>query len=163
MQTMLKHLLLLLLALPPLAGAAGLTLSPEGYGAVRFGMPIATAEKAVGQHTREPRKDDACQYVEFDKYPGIYFMLEDGVVVRADTSKNLSNSAGASINMDIEAFMAGRAHENLEVRDIDGLSKLYLLKTPDKKAALVLYTVYGKVRGMWAGTDPAYTYYEGCM
>ncbi|NVO07982.1 MAG: hypothetical protein HXX19_19580 [Rhodoferax sp.] len=148
--------------LPALAWSAPPILTTEGYGAVRFGMPIAAAEKAMGQRTRYPRHGNDCQYVRFRKYPGIYFMVENGVVVRADTAKNLRNSAGVRMGMDIATFKAEHPQYEIEVQDIDGSSVMYLLKSPDQHAALVLFAVDGKVLDMWAGIAPAYTYDEGC-
>lgn len=163
MQIPFKHLLLLLLALPSLASAAPPVLSSTGYGVVRFGMPIAAAEKAVGQRTRERIQDTGCQYVEFRKYPGISFMVEHGVVVRADTDKNLRNSLGARMGMDMTAFMARHPELALEAQGSgeDGLT--YEIKAPDRDAAVVLFAEDGRLRSMWAGIAPAYTYYEGCL
>jgi hypothetical protein len=163
MKTTLKHLLLLLLALPTLVCAAPPTLTTQGYGAVHFGMPIAAAEKAMAQRTRQRIHNKDCQYVEFRKYPGIRFMVEAGIVMRADTDKNLRNSLGARMGMDMETFKA--RHPELELKALgsgeDGLT--YEIKAPEKDAALVLFAEDGKLRYMWAGIAPAYTYYEGCM
>lgn len=163
MQTTLKHLLALLLALPMLAHAAPPVLTTQGYGAVRFGMPIEAAVKAVGQRTRERLQDTGCQYVEFRKYPGISFMVEHGVVVRADTDKNLRNSIGARIGMNMEAFKARHPELGMEAQGSgeDGLT--WEIRAPDRDAALVLFSEDGKLRSMWAGMAPAYGYYEGCL
>jgi hypothetical protein len=163
MQTPLKHLLLLLLALPALALAAPPTLSPEGYGVIRFGMTLAAGEKAVGQRTRERRSQESCQYVSFRKLPGIYFMVEKGVVVRADTDKNLRNSLGARIGMDIRQIAARHPEVTPAVKDDFTDTLIYQFKAPDRDASIALYTDNGKVTNMWAGISPAYSYEEGCM
>ncbi|NVO05770.1 MAG: hypothetical protein HXX19_07465 [Rhodoferax sp.] len=150
----------MLLALPALVHAGTNMLTTQGYGAVRFGMSIAAAEKAVGQHTRERHSND-CQYVTFRKYPGISFMLEKRVVVRADLDKNLPNSASARLGMEAVRIEAVRDPYREQASDEDYVS--YALKTPDGHAALVVETVDGLVHGIWAGTFPAYTYYEGCL
>jgi hypothetical protein len=161
LQTLLKPLLWILLALPALAHAVTPMLTPEGYGAIRFGMPIAAAEKAMGQHTRERHRNDSCQFVTFRKYPGIRFMLERGVIVRGDADKNLPNTAGARLGMEAVRIEALRDQYREQASDQDFVS--YALKTPDGHAALVVETVDGLVHGIWAGLFPAYTYYEGCM
>ncbi len=161
LQTLLKPLLLMLLALPALAHAGAIPLTPEGYGLIRFGMSLAAAEKAMGQHTRERHHNDSCQYVTFRKYPGISFMLEKGLIVRGDADKNLPNAAGARLGMEAVRIEALRDQYREQESEQDYVS--YELKTPDGRAALVVETVDGLVHGIWAGLFPAYTYYEGCL
>lgn len=163
MRSTLKILLVLLMAVSSVAHAGSEILSIAGYGEIRLGMPIAEAENAVGEPTKEPHRGDDCHFVEFNKYPGVEFMVENSKVVRADTRKNIKNTFDVQMGMPIAKFKKKYPKERLEFWDIDGSSAMHVLKTPDQRAAFVLFTVDGKVVAMWSGTAPAYGYYEGCV
>ena len=83
-------LILLTITLAPRLALAGPdVLSPEGYGLVRFGITVERAEIVLKQRTTKPYEAAGCSYVEFKKYPRVQFMIEEGVVTRADATGDL--------------------------------------------------------------------------
>ncbi len=158
------HLALLTAALAPACAMAGPdTLSPMGYGAVRFGMKVQEAEIALKQRTTRPYEATGCGYVEFKKYPRLDFMIEDGVVTRADARGNVRNSANVRVGMTIAKIKALHPTVRIEPHKYDESGHYLILESNDGRAAIVLEEGRGKVTDIRAGLKPAVEYVERCL
>ena len=64
-------------------------LSPTGYGPIKFGARLDDIEKAIGPRLDPERPlDPGCGYVRFKTLPGVRFMVEGGIITRADAEYN---------------------------------------------------------------------------
>ena len=143
--------------------AAGGVLSPEGYGSVRFGMKIEDVEAALKQRATESYTKTGCDYAEFKKYPGLRFMIEDGVVTRADARKGVKNSAAVSEGMSLEAVRARFRTASIQPHKYDDDGHYVILSTEDGRSAIVLEESKGRVTAVRAGRKPSVEYVEGCL
>ena len=153
---------LLCLATTP-SFAAGGVLSPEGFASVRFGMKIEDVEVALKQRATEPYAKTGCDYAEFKKYPGLRFMIEDGVVTRADARKGVKNSAGVSVGMSLEAVKARFRTASIQPHKYDDEGHYVILSTEDGRSAILLEESKGRVTAVRAGRKPSVEYVEGCL
>lgn len=145
------------------AEAAAPILSAEGYGKLRFGAKLADVEQALGakaesQGVRHP----ACSMVRFAAAPGLRFMVENGVVTRADADAGIPNSLGVAVG-DTLAQVKARApalavapHEYVP----DG--HYLTISTGDGRAAIVMEEDGKAVTRIRAGLQPAVAYVETC-
>jgi hypothetical protein len=162
MSAVLRLALVTLLLLPG-AKADAHVLSPEGYGSVRFGMKVQQAELALKQHVTKPYSSTGCDYVEFRKYPGLRFMVEDGVLTRADARKNISNSAKVRVGMTLAKVREMHPSVKVDPHKYDDDGHYLILNTANGYAAIVLEESNGKVTHVRAGIKPAVEYVEGCL
>ena len=153
---------LLCLATAP-SFAAGGVLSPEGYGSVRFGMNIEDVEAALKQRATEPYTKTGCDYAEFKRYPGLRFMIEDGVVTRADARKGVKNSAKVSVGMSLKTVKARFPAASIQPHKYDDEGHYVILSTEDGSSAIVLEESKGRVTAVRAGRKPSVQYVEGCL
>lgn len=145
------------------AFAGGDVLSPRGYGVVRFGMNIQEAELKLRQKATEPYSGKGCDYIEFKKYPGLRFMVEDGVITRADARKDVRNSAKVRVGTSLDRIKAMHPHIEVEPHKYDDEGHYLILNTDDGHAALVFEESKGKVTDVRGGLKPAVEYVEGCL
>lgn len=157
----LASLLIVLVPLRTIAGAD--VLSPHGYGLVRFGMKVEEAEQTLKQRTTKPYDATGCDYVEFKKYPRVQFMVEDGVVTRADATRNVRNSANVRVGMTLAPVRAMHPSVKIEPHKYDDSGHYLILEADDGRAAIVLEVGGGKVTDIRAGLKPAVEYVERCL
>ena len=156
-----NHACLATLLLGVCAAAAGQTLSPDGYGKIHFGDRLDAVERRLGQKSAPRPADPACSIVRFKRYPRVSFMVEQGVITRADAKTVVRNSAGVTARMsakDAQRHQPGLRSE-LHKYDPDG-SYLVLPKGDDR--ALIFETSKGKLTRMRGGIKPAVDYVESC-
>jgi hypothetical protein len=61
------------------------------------------AQARMRQRARPAKRAAACDYVSFSKYPGIKFMVEKGIVTRAETRRHwINNPMGIKEGMSVE-------------------------------------------------------------
>ena len=140
-------------------------LTYSGYGAVRFGMPLAEAERAVGQPSKpeDPgAANESCHYVVFPRYHGVSFMLEDGRVVRADLDHTARNILGLAVGMKLSYV---RAHyPGVIVRPGSDQDHELVFKSRGGEPGEILAVEWdGAVMGIRGGILPAVEYVEGCL
>ena len=139
-------------------------LSPEAYGRVRFGATLAELETIAGEKS-EPMgadgSDQECTYVKLKKFPGLNFMVEKGIVTRADTEPGVENIAGVNIGDTLETVKekypkaAVTPHKYVPGGHdwtIVGAAKTAIVFEDDGK----------KIIGIRAGVEPSVSYSEGC-
>ena len=143
--------------------AAGEALSPQGYGQVRFGMKVRDVEAVLNQRTTEPYNQVGCDYAEFKKYPGLRFMVEDGVVTRADAREGVKNSANVIVGMTLKRIQARYPMARIEPHKYDDEGHYIILSSKDGGSAIVFEESKGRVTYVRAGRKPSVEYVEGCL
>ena len=144
--------------------AENLILSDKSYGLVTFGGKLKAIEKKVGEKAKGETGDNGCDYVTFKKYPEIKFMVEDGIVSRADAiSPQIQNKLQIKIGSSIEEVK--RMYPNVEVKPhkYDEKGHYLIFKSKDGKRAILFEEGDGKVTDTRAGIEPSVEYVEGCF
>ena len=150
---------------PPPKTVAAPMLSTSGYGAIRFGGKLNQLPQDIRaslKHSIDPAEFE-CTFVEFKRYPNVMFMVESGIITRADLLKNQPNSLDATFNMS-SAKLRSR-HPNMQVSQHEYEEKGHYLTFPtaNKKSAFVLEEVKGRITAIRAGLQPSVSYPEGCV
>jgi hypothetical protein len=73
------------LFLPELLGASENVLGPRHYGKVKFGVQIESVERLLGQKAEHFQRAPECDFVTFRNFPNARFIVENGVITRADS------------------------------------------------------------------------------
>ncbi len=140
-----------------------MSLGPDGYGAVKFGQPLATADRAVGARTDNRRLAPACDVVAFNAYPGVRFMVENGVITRADLlDLTLPNSTGITAAMTLDEIRRRHPEAIVAPHKYDPQGQTVVIRSPGRPRAVVLETSGGRIIRIRAGLQPAVEYVEGC-
>ena len=140
-------------------------MSVTGYGAVKFGAKLSNVEKMVSEHVAAPADDDeaACRYVQLRAYPEAQFMVEHGVITRADVSAKAKNSLNISVGARLEKVKAKHPSAHLEPHHYDPSGHYVIFKSADGKAAIVMEEGDGKITDIRGGLEPSVEYVEGCL
>ena len=154
----LAALLGLTMALP----AAAQMLSPDGYGKIQFGDRLDAVERRLGQRGAPRPADPACSVVRFKRYPAVSFMVEQGVITRADASTIVRNSAGITRRMSAKDAQRHQPALHAEAHKYDEHGQ-YLRLAQGAHKALMFETSHGKLQRMRAGLTPAVDYVESCL
>lgn len=147
------------------AAAASDTLTDESYGLVKFGAKLSAVEKKVGEKmTFSPTSEQSCRQGKLKKYPDMYFMVENGIVTRADVDgeKNVPNAYGVKLGDPMEEFKT--KHPEIKIKPhtyIDGGFYLFL-HSKDGRRAIVIEETEGKASAIRGGMLPSVGYVEGC-
>lgn len=145
----------------PAAGAA--TLGAEGIGAIRFGMTLPQAEQAAGAKAILPQPfDPACSMVRFPSLPGLRFMVEQGVVTRADADAGIANTVGVAVGDTLAQVRAGHPAAEVTPHKYDENGHYISFPGADGRSAIILEETGGKVGKIRAGLQPAVAYVETC-
>ena len=145
------------------ATASGEVLSPAGYGQVRFGAKLSEVEAKLKQKASPKQPDPGCDFVRFKKYPRIRFMVEQGLVTRADADPGIKNSAGVAVGMSLARVKVLHPKIRVEPHKYDEEGHYLILPSANGQAALVFEESKGKVTDVRAGTEPSVEYVEGCL
>lgn len=148
---------------PALSMAQVEILSPFGYGQIQFGQPIKLVEARLHQTALPVTREFSCDFVRFKKYPNIRWMVEDGIITRADVMGNIKNSASVSLGMPVSKVKALHPHVRIEAHQYDGQGHNLFLDSPDGGSAILLEESNGKVTNIRAGKKPSVEYVEGCL
>jgi hypothetical protein len=161
----------LILAGTSLSSAGGFEnarLSLESFGPVRVGMTIAEPQRAAGVETQ---LDDSrfasenCSFLRVVLDPNVQFMIEDGKVSRIDiTDAHHKTVEGVGIG-DTEARAQSVYGGKLEVEPHKYLDNGHylILRSQNKKSALLFETDGKRITSMRAGVVPSVEYVEGCL
>lgn len=165
-QTAMKAAFILLLTLyASQANAGEPILTATNYGLIRFGMKLSDVEKKLSEQTEPPINEDdaACRFVQFRAYPKVRFMIEDGVVTRADVSENVSNNLHISVGATLSQVKAKFPKVQIEPHHYDPNGHYVIFKTANGKAAILLEESEGKIVEIRGGLEPSVEYVEGCL
>jgi hypothetical protein len=149
--------------LPELVGASENVLGPKHYGKVKFGERIESVERLLGQKAEPSQRAPECDFVTFRNFPTARFMVENGIITRADSKGPISTET--KVRMGMTLSLAKQAEPTLEVSAHhyadDGH---YLTKyTADRKYAVLFEEFDGRVHGVRAGLSSSVGYVEGCL
>lgn len=139
-------------------------LSPEAYGRVRFGATLAELETIAGEKS-EPLGADGgnqeCTYVKLKKFPGLNFMVEKGIVTRADAEPGVENIAGVSIGDTLATVKQMYPKAVVTPHKYVPGGHDWTI-TGAAKTAIVFEDDGQKIIGIRAGVEPSVSYSEGC-
>lgn len=144
------------------SAATAQILTPDGYGRIQFGERLDSVERRLGQRAAPRPADPACSIVRFKRYPGVTFMVEQGVITRADANTIVRNSAGVTARMSARDVLRTLPAMRAEPHKYDQHGQYLILPKGDNKA-LVFETSHGKLQRMRAGIKPAVDYVESCL
>ena len=160
-----KPHLLACLALVSCTSIAEPELTDQSYGRVRIGEPLARVEQALGA-TAVPvagQADPSCRYVSFAAYPEVRFMVESGVVTRAELRSASNSALGVKIGDSMVAARAKLPEAVVRPHKYDPAGHYLILKSPDGSAAVVMEASGGKITEIRGGREPSVEYVEGCL
>ena len=139
-------------------------LSAGGIGAIDFGMTLAQAERAAGEKAILPVPfDPACSMVRFPALPKLRFMVENGIVTRADAEPGVENAVGVSFGDTLAQIRARHPAAEVTRHKYDENGHYVTFPSADGRAAIILEETGGKVTAMRAGLQPAVAYVEKCL
>jgi hypothetical protein len=145
------------------AASSSPTLSDKGIGAVRFGMKLEQAEGAVGEKATLPQPfDPACSMVRFASVPKVRFMIENGVVTRADAEPGVKSALGIGVGDTLAQIRTSQPKAEITPHKYDANGHYVTFPGADGVSALILEEADGKVVKMRAGLQPAVAYVETC-
>ena len=144
------------------SGTDQLVLSQERMGQVVFGASLKSVEDVLGEDVSNQVSDSECSMVSFKAYPGTLFMVESGVVTRADAAADVPNVLGIKVGDSREAVLGNYPKAHVERHKY--LEGGYYLTFPSKdgKAAIVVEVGADKVLNIRAGLQPSVSYVERC-
>ena len=143
------------------ATASSQVLSPDGYGKIQFGQRLDQVERKLGQRATPRPLDPSCPIVRFKRYPQVSFMVENGVIVRADAKGVVRNSAGVTARMSAREALRHVPAMRSELHKYDK-NGAYLVLPNGEHKALIFEASNGKITRMRAGIKPAVDYVEMC-
>lgn len=143
------------------ATASSQVLSPDGYGKVHFGQRLDQVERKLGQRATPRPSDPACSMVGFKRYPQVRFMVEQGVITRADARTIVRNSAGVTARMSAREVLRRQPKMQSQPHKYDEHGQYLVLAKGDDKA-LIFEANKGKLQRVRAGIKPAVEYVETC-
>jgi hypothetical protein len=138
-------------------------LSADGVGAVRFGMTLAQAEAATGDKASLPAPfDPACSMVRFPALPKLRFMVEEGIVTRADAEAGVGNAMGIAVGDTLAQVRAEHPEAKVTAHKYEADGHYVSFPSADGGAAIIAEESGGKVTRVRAGLQPAVAYVETC-
>ena len=139
-------------------------LTEKTYGPVTFGSSLKTVEKRIGEKAKGETGDKGCDFVTFKKLPGIKFMVEDGIVTRADAvSPDIKNKLEIKTGTSLEEVKRRYPAVEVKPHKYDPTGHYLIFKSKDGKRAILFEEGDGKVTDMRAGVEPSVEYVEGCL
>jgi hypothetical protein len=139
-------------------------ITDRGWGAVHVGMSVREL-RAEGFHLAEQFTDaDDCAYLQSSKTPDLRVMVEGGRVVRVETEQaSISTDRGVRVGHTLAQVRREYPDRIVERRHQYADDGSYLIiYTTDRRRALLLEVINGKVVGIRGGVLPAVEYVEGC-
>jgi hypothetical protein len=139
-------------------------LTERSYGAVTFGGSLKSVEKRVGEKAKRETGDKGCDFATFKKFPGVKFMVEDGIVTRADAvSPEIKNKLQIKRGTSIDEVKKRYPTVEVKPHKYDPTGHYLIFKSKDGKRAILFEEGDGKVTNTRAGMEPSVEYVEGCL
>ncbi len=139
-------------------------LTDQSYGVIEFGSNLKEIEQRLGEKAKRQGGEHNCNFVTFEKYPGIKFMVEEGIVTRADvTAPNIPNALGIKMGTDLAEVQRRFQKVVVEPHQYDPTGHYLIFKSSDGKRAIVFEEAGGKITDVRAGLEPSVEYVEGCL
>lgn len=147
-------------------------LTAEGFGKVAFGMPLADAEKLLSEKVPQAGQrlagNEDCRSVFFKAYPQWRFMVEHGVVTRADAFATdhlpqAENAFGIHLGDSLHGVLARYPAAEVQPHKYDPTGHYLKFASADGKRAIVMEEGGGKITAIRGGLEPSVEYVEGCL
>ena len=140
-------------------------LSPGSLGPVLFGSQLREVEARLGERAPGPANEDetGCRFVTFAAFPQVHFMVEDGIVTRANVSAEVANSLGVTVGTRMQDVVESHPAVQLQPHKYDPDGYYLIFGSVDHKAAIVMEVGNGRVTRIRAGLEPSVEYVEGCL
>lgn len=138
------------------------TLSLEGYGFVKFGSSLLDVEKALGEKAQKGTGEVECDFVRFKRYPKAYFMVENGIVTRANVEESVPNTLKISVGMSLADVKNKYPKIIIEPNHYDEKGHDLIFKNANGTKAILMGESNGKVTDIRGGLEPSVEYVEGC-
>lgn len=143
--------------------AAEPVLSWDAYGVVQFGKRLSETEKSLGEKATADEGEEGCKYVHFKKFPKASFMVEDGIITRADVDPGVPNSLGVSAGTPMDRVKKKYPKVIVEPHHYDDAGFYLIFKNKKGKNAIVMEVGDGIVHEIRGGLEPSVEYVEGCL
>lgn len=139
-------------------------LSDSSYGVIHFGTNMSSVESRLKEKAKSDTDEYDCSFVTFKKYPGIMFMVEKGIITRADVaSKSIPNVQRIKIGTPLTEVKQRYPKAIIMPHKYDEKGHYVIFKSPDGKRAMVFEETEGKIGSVRAGLEPSAEYVEGCL
>ena len=139
-------------------------LSDVSYGVIRFGDRLARAEQRLNEKATPGIGEYTCGYVTFRQYPGVEFMVEKGIVTRADIADaSIPNILSVRIGTKLSKVKRRYPDVLIKRHQYEPDGHYLIFKSADQKKAIVLEETAGKITAIRAGLEPSVEYAEGCF
>lgn len=149
---------------PPVKPAkpADLLLSSGAVGPVTFGTALSQVEISLGQAMRLDQLDNPeCSFVSFKVLPKVRFMVEKGMITRADVDPEIANTSGIRVG-DTEAQLKAKfPNAKVESNEYVPGARVFTV-AGEGKTAMVMESDGAKITSIRAGLQPSVSYSEGC-
>lgn len=139
-----------------------LLLTAASYGLVRFGTGLDAVEALLNEQASTEIFNAECGFVTFASYPDIEFMVEKGVVVRADAGKTIANETGYAAGASSSDLQKAYPQMRVMPHKYDPAGQYLILAAADGGSALVFEASNGLITRVRAGVEPAVEYVERC-
>ena len=144
----------------------------QGIGPLRVGSSLAAASRAAGEQLVDardkPSGTEACYHVHLKSSPSLLVMVEGGRVTRVETADpRFRTHSGVRVGQSESWVRKAYAPygRRLEVtrHKYDETGHYFIVRSADRRYALVMETDGKKVVYIRAGLEPAAEYVEGCL
>lgn len=139
-------------------------LTRAGFGPVQFGDRLSAVERKLEEKsTPLGDRDPACSTVRFSQLPGARFMVEQGIITRADADTGVPNELGVKVGDTLA--QARRKYAMIAVAPHKYLESGHYLVAPSRnaRAAIVMEEDGNNIIKIRAGLEPAVSYAEACL
>jgi len=142
----------------------GVVLSEDGYGVIQFGSNLQEIERRLKEKAKSDTGEFDCNFITFRKYPGIMFMVEKGIITRADVaSKTIPNVLRIKVGTTLAEVKRRYPKAIITPHKYDEKGHYVIFKSSDGKRAMVFEETEGKIGSVRAGLEPSAEYVEGCL
>jgi hypothetical protein len=142
-------------------------LSMYGLGPVRIGMDVTKASAASGWSITGDlnKSSEGCWYAKAPEEDGVRFMVEDGVISRIDIERSRYTTVSGIRIGDTEQHAKEIYGASLVIvpDKYDPTGHDLIIRSRDRRYALVLETDGRVVTQIHAGKEPSAEYVEGCL
>jgi hypothetical protein len=145
------------------AFAAEPVLSWDAYGVVQFGRHLADIEKSLGEKATADEGEEGCKYVYFKRFPKASFMVEDGIITRADVGPGVANSLGVPTGTPMTRVKKKYPKVIVRPHQYDDAGFYLIVKNNTGTKAIVMEIGDGTVQTVRGGLEPSVEYVEGCL
>jgi hypothetical protein len=139
-------------------------LTRTSYGEITFGDRLEKVELDLNMKatSEEIKFDEYCHYVTFAIYPFVYFMVEYGIITRADAAGDVPNELGICVGTLFSEVRGKYPDVVIEEHPYDPEGHYLIFKSKDGKNAIIMEEVEGKITSVRGGLTRSVEAIEGC-